>query len=189
LTTTNVAPTATITGLSQPHPLSILAGDALTFSGAFSDPGTLDGHMVTWNFGDGNSTTSSIGPGGSASFSADHAFTGPGTYVVKLIVTDDDGSTVTALMTVIVQTATDATGSLVAYVESLTQLNSGRQISLVSTLNAVIASLNRGDTTAAENQLGAFDDKVKAMFQAGLLTVAQESVLLSSGDAIQQAIG
>jgi hypothetical protein len=189
LTATNVTPTATITGLSQPNSLFILAGDALTFSGAFSDPGTLDGHTVTWNFGDGNSTTSSFGPGGSASFIANFAFAAPGTYLVTLTVMDDDGGVGTAQMTVIVQTPADAASSLLSDVQSLAQLNAGQQNSLVRTLNAVTASLTRGNTTAATNQLGAFENKVKALFGAGLLTQAQEDTLLGSADAIDQAIG
>jgi hypothetical protein len=189
LTATNVAPTASITGLSQPNSLFILADDVLTFSGTFSDPGTLDGHTVTWNFGDGNATTSSFGPGGSASFSANHAFAAPGAYLVTLTVTDDDGGVGTAQMTVIVQTPAGATASLIPNVQSLPGLNAGQQNSLVSTLNAVIDSLKRGNKTSAKNQLGAFKNKVKAFLQAGLLTLAQESLLLSSADAIEQGIG
>jgi hypothetical protein len=189
LTATNVAPTATITGLGRPHPLFILAGDGLTLSGNFSDPGVLDHHTVTWNFGDGSSTTTAFGAGGSALFSANHAFAAPGTYVVTLTVTDDDDGIGTAQMTVIVQTPAGATGSLISYVQSLPGLNAGQQNSLVSTLNAVIDSLKRGNTTAAKNQLGAFENKIKAFFQAGLLTQAQESFLLSSADAIEQGIG
>jgi hypothetical protein len=189
LTATNVPPTATITGLSQPNSLFILAGDTLTFSGTFSDPGTLDGHTVTWNFGDGSSTTSPFGPGGSASFSANHAFVAPRAYVVTLTVTDDDGGVGTAQMTVIVQTPAGAVDSLLSDVQSLAQLNAGQQNSLVSTLNAVIAALTRSNTTAARNQLGAFENKVQALFGAGLLTQAQEDTLLGSADAIEQAIG
>ena len=60
--------------------------------------------LPAWNFGDGKSTTSTFGPGGSALLVANHAFAAPGTYVVTLTVTDDDGGVGTAHLTVIVQT-------------------------------------------------------------------------------------
>jgi hypothetical protein len=74
-------------------------------------------------------------------------------------------------------------------VQSLAQLNAGQQNCLVRTLNAVTASLTGGNTTAAKNQLGAFENKVQALFGAGLLTQAEEDTLLGSADAIQQGIG
>ena len=189
MTATNVAPTATITGMTQPNKLFVLPGDVLSFSGAFTDPGTADGHTVKWDFADGNSSSSSYGPGGSATFNVNHAFASAGTYIVTLSVTDDDNGLGTSQITVVVQSPADATGALIGYVPTLTNLNHGQQNALISTLNAAIDALNRGDNKAAVNQLDAFENKVSAFGKAGILTQDQVNVLLSSADSIEIEIG
>ncbi len=57
-----------------------LGGGQVAFTGSFVDPGSLDTHTITWNWGDGTSDTGSL--------NATHTFTGPAT--VTLTVTDDD---------------------------------------------------------------------------------------------------
>lgn len=54
----------------------------VTFSGVFTDVGTLDTHTILWNFGDGLTATGTLTP--------THTFPGVGTYSVTLTVTDDD---------------------------------------------------------------------------------------------------
>ena len=77
----NVGPTAQLQ-----CPAGGKVGDTLAFSGtASSDP---DGVLVLYafDFGDGSAASG-------ASASAQHAYTDPGSYVVTLVVTDDDGAT------------------------------------------------------------------------------------------------
>jgi hypothetical protein len=78
---------------------------------------------------------------------------------------------------------------VIAYVQSLSNLNHGQQNALTSTLNAAIDALNRGDNKAALNQLDAFENKVNAFVKTGILTQDQADLLLSSEDAIEIAIG
>ena len=188
-TVTNVNPTAHISGMTQPNQLFILPGDMLKFSGDFTDPGTADGHTVTWDFGDHNSSSSSYGAGGSAAFSIKHAYANPGTYTVTLSVTDDDNGVGTRQMIVVVQSPAGAIGNLIAYVQTLSNLNQGQQNSLTSSLNGAIDSLNQGDKNAALNKLDAFESKVNTLLAEGILTQDQVTVLLSSEDAIDMAIG
>jgi len=80
---TNVAPTvAAISG-----PASGVRLFTQNFSSSFTDPGSADTWTVTWNFGDGNTQTSSGSPG---ALSASHVYAANGAYTVTLTVTDDD---------------------------------------------------------------------------------------------------
>ncbi len=82
------APTATVTG----SPLSGDAPLAAAFTGTGEDSdGTIESYA--WTFGD--SATS-------AQASPSHTYTIPGTYVATLTVTDNDGNTVQASLTVVV---------------------------------------------------------------------------------------
>src|SRR5439155_9301502 len=97
----NVAPAvAPITG---PSPSPGVRGQALTFSGSFTDPGTLDTHTVTWNFGDGTGDTAPAAATPGAPVAANHVFAAAGTYTVTLTVRDDDngGTTVSQDITIL----------------------------------------------------------------------------------------
>lgn len=99
---TNVAPAAgAITSQSK-----AVRGQVVTFSDTFTDPGILDTHTVTWNFGDGSpAVTSSLGAGVTGAVSASHAFTNTGSFTVKLTITDKDGGTVTVTKSVTIDVA------------------------------------------------------------------------------------
>ena len=59
-------------------------GDTAGFAGSFTDPGTLDTHTFTWNFGDGSVEVS-------VTLTPSHTYAEDGVYTVTLTVTDDDG--------------------------------------------------------------------------------------------------
>jgi hypothetical protein len=96
---TNQPPSASIT---NPLPgVSVEAGVPVTFSGSASDPegGPL---TVTWDFGDGKSA-SELAP-------APHVYPVPGTYIATLSVSDQEGATVIASVSITVTTPS-ATGA------------------------------------------------------------------------------
>ncbi len=107
----NVAP-AFLSGSPQLSSSSIDEGSVVTLSGEFTDPGTLDPHTVTIDWGDGSTATvllsllnqiASTPTPGLYSFSADHAYfynaaeaapnTTFDTYAIHVSVADDVSST------------------------------------------------------------------------------------------------
>jgi len=70
---------------------------------------------------------------------------------------------------------------LIAQIQALVTgniLNQGEGNSLIVKLEAAQASINRGDTTAACNQLEAFINEVEAMVRSGRLTALQGEELI-----------
>jgi hypothetical protein len=88
---TNVAPTAT----SVSGPALGVRGQPLTFTGSFTDPGSVDTHTMAW-------AVSRDGSPYAAGSGANFPFvpTDAGSYVVTFTVTDDDGGVGTASQTV-----------------------------------------------------------------------------------------
>ena len=91
----NVAPTAEA-GPDQ----TVNEGEAVTFSGSFTDPGTADTHTVVWDFGDSSATTGTLTPS--------HIYALDGVYTVTLTVVDDDGGVGTDTLTITVNALPEA---------------------------------------------------------------------------------
>ena len=89
-----VAPTFTIDGQS-------LIGDsqAVTVSGSFTDPGALDTHTVSVNWGDGTTTDAAVDQA-AGTYQASHTFAAGGHFTVVATVTDDDNDSDQADLTV-----------------------------------------------------------------------------------------
>ncbi len=89
----NVAPTiGTITAPSTP----VQVNTAVTASSSFTDPGVLDTHTASWDWGDGNITSATVTESnGSGSVSDSHTYTAAGVYTIMLTVTDKDTGTST----------------------------------------------------------------------------------------------
>ncbi len=90
VTVNNVAPT--IESMSGPPTVPIQLGTSILLTGEFSDPGCLDWHVATIDWGDGETSLSEI-----ISFEFDlvpetsHIYDNPGVYLITLMVTDKDG--------------------------------------------------------------------------------------------------
>ncbi len=91
MTVNNVAPAADA-GADQ----MFNEGDTASFSGSFSDPGSVDTHTIEWNFGDGSAPLS-------GTLTPSHTYPTAGVYTVTLAVTDKDGGVGSDTLTVTVQ--------------------------------------------------------------------------------------
>jgi hypothetical protein len=117
ITVNNVAPTASIVSVEQPEDF-ILPYHSLTFNGASTDAGWLDTHVATWDFGDGTVVSGTLTeendqPDATGTTPAEHAYSEPGEYTVRLTVTDDDGGVGDYEEEVIVISAEEATGIII----------------------------------------------------------------------------
>jgi hypothetical protein len=71
---------------------------------AFADPGRLDTHTATINWGDGTQTTatvaerSGVGLAGGA-----HSYQSKGSYAIKITIRDDDGASTQTVLVVSVR--------------------------------------------------------------------------------------
>jgi PKD repeat protein len=96
---TNVAPQIESIG----GPSVMMPGDSAAFDVEFGDPGTLDTHAVSWDFGDGTVTDFVPVEYGYSVTSPEHAYDRTGTYTVTVHVRDDDGGVSSATRTVTVE--------------------------------------------------------------------------------------
>ena len=111
-----------------------------------------------------------------------------GTYVFSLVVNDGAVNSTPTSVTITVVAPRPPVAqqiqSLIAQVQSL-GLNKGTENSLLAKLNAALASVNRGNTESAREQLGAFINEVSA--QSGKKIPAQQAAALTA--AAQRIIG
>jgi PKD repeat protein len=98
ITVLNAPPSITSFGLSTSAPA---AGQPVTATGAFTDPGAADTHNVTLDWGDGSLTTTMNLAAAVYSFtSGAHTYTAAGNYTVSATVTDSAGASAIATSTV-----------------------------------------------------------------------------------------
>jgi PKD repeat protein len=76
--------------------LEVTAGDPVSFTSNFSDPGWLDTHTAEWNFGEGTLESGSVSeeneyPNSTGTVSGNFSYFDAGKYTVTLNVADDDG--------------------------------------------------------------------------------------------------
>ena len=93
VTVTNVAPTVNLGGT-----VDLTFDSTLRQSGTFSDPGTTETYWATVNYGDGSGGMALALTG--KSFVLDHTYGTAGTYTVSVSVTDSEGDTGSASLTV-----------------------------------------------------------------------------------------
>jgi len=88
VTVSNVPPT--IESLTGPPMDPVQLGTPITVTGLFSDPGCLDTHVASIDWGDGVTTSIDV-PFGTYVVAGSHTYASAGVYQITLTVTDDDG--------------------------------------------------------------------------------------------------
>jgi len=124
VTVENVEPTTTLDPVIQPNPQFILPNQELTFEGSFTDPGWKDIHTAEWDFDDGTIVEGDLieendEPLSTGGITGENSYSTPGTYIVTLTVTDDDGDSGTNTIVVEVVDALEALNDLDDYIQNL----------------------------------------------------------------------
>ncbi|HET9132674.1 MAG TPA: PKD domain-containing protein, partial [Gemmatimonadales bacterium] len=154
-------------------PYTELENLAIAMSGAASTDADNDALTYAWSFGDG-ATASGV--------TVSHAYAAAGQYTVRLIVTDVRGLADTVTTTATILTPAQGLGAATASVQELVaagRVNRGEANALQVSIDAAIASLGRGNETAATNQLEALRSKLDAMVRSGRLTPTEAAGLFA----------
>lgn len=175
----NMAPVANAGGPYGP----VIVGESITLNGSGSD---RNGDAITFSWDlNGDGTADATGATPSVSFAT------AGSHTITLTASDGGGMTGTATATVTVQTAAQAAEELTNTIDALVaggQLSNGDATALNASLDAAAQSLANGNTTAADNQLNAFINKVNAQ-RGKKLTSAQADQLIAAANRIRAHAG
>ena len=156
LQVTNVAPLLTGLSLNQAE---IDESGVVTLVGAFSDPGTLDTHRLTIDWGDGNSEALALDLG-AREFLTTHQYlddnptgTSSDTYSINLTLTDDDSGSDSTSTNVAVKNVAPEIMSLVVnppFVEEHGIITLTGAFSDMGTLDTHSATIDWGDGSASQ---------------------------------------
>jgi len=124
VTVQNVTPTANIDNIEQPNPHFKLPGEVLTFTGNFTDPGYLDSHTSSWDFGDGPNepgalTEENEPPDATGQVIVTHSYQNSGIFNVTLTIKDDDEGGGTDQMEIEVLSGAQAIYVIDDYIQNL----------------------------------------------------------------------
>src|SRR5205807_809588 len=127
-----------------------------------------------WSFGDGATYTTT-------SPTTNHTYGAATSYIMSLIVTDNDNEAsmvhhviqVTNTPPATTQQAVQQLGATVNSLIGAGGLTPSTASMLTTKLNAAVQALDRGTTTAAKGQIGAFINQVNAFRDSRRLTAAQ----------------
>jgi hypothetical protein len=170
-----VAPLFAVTGLDYPTVLSPNGSNAcVTLDGSLSSDPDGDALTYAWLL-DGSPLPIATGVQATACLEL-------GLHDITLVVTDAAGAPGTLTKRIEVITAAEAVDLLIDAVNNAT-LDRKNKRPFLATLKAAQASFDRGDTTAALNQLHAFENKVRAQVGRTQPLVAAEWIRLSQAIA------
>ena len=158
VTVNNVPPSVESLSVSPTNPY--LPGTLFQFTALFSDPGILDTHTVKIEWGDGTSTQNTA-EAGITKVSGSHSYAKAGEYKIVVTVTDDDGGTANASMSVVVKSPTISTDAIRGIIIGL-KIPKGLKNNLLSILENIPHLLKHHKIHAAVHQLQAFIHFVEA---------------------------
>lgn len=156
---------------------TILAGETYTSAGSFTDA-DADEWSASVNYGDGSGAQPL--PLAGQTFALGHTYTHAGVFTVSVTVSDDDGGVGAATAQVTVLSAQQAVRALAGRVSG---------VALTAPLAAAADALDRGQNTAAVQQVEAFVNQVAAMVRAGRMPSAEATALVSEARRIIRSIG
>jgi len=142
-------------------------GDTVTPSAASSDGGIVAVSVV------GNSLTLDYQPNQS------------GTVTITVTGTDSQGAAVDTTLQVTVRSPADQVTNLVAIIEQYNddgKLNNGQTNALTKKLDNALKSIDKGNLTAAVNQIEAFQNQVAALVNSGALSEEEGDLLTDLAD-------
>ena len=169
-TTTTTAVIANIApNVSAISGATLLLGERYTAAGSFADADP-DTWTATVNYGDGTGTQGLALNG--KSFSLSHGYAAAGTHTVLVTVADDDGGAGTSSASVTVMTPQQGIHATLIAAVGASGMNSGTVTALSAPLQAASESLDRGNRTAATEQMQAFINQVEAQVRSRQMTAA-----------------
>jgi serine protease len=185
-TTTTTAVIANIApNVSAIAGATLLPGERYTAAGSFADADP-DTWTATVDYGDG------AGPRGLAlsgkSFSLSHVYTAAGSHTVLVTVADDDGGAGTSSASVTVLTPQQGVQATLLGPVAASGLGSGTVTALSAPLQAARDALDRGNLTAATQQLEAFTNQVEAQVRSGRMTAAMGADLSAAATRVIASI-
>ncbi|MBI5284542.1 MAG: hypothetical protein HY874_05555 [Chloroflexi bacterium] len=177
ITVLNVPPSVTIAQFAQgaPFVLALVPVSALV---SFTDPGVLDTHTATVNWGDG-SPVEALG-GVNSPFAPVHAFSSPGIYTVIVTVIDDDGGIDAESVTIEVVSPLDALGRVSSSLGALAT-DPGTNAAARVFIQCAIADLGGNNGGSSNN--GAFTLLAAKQYGAAVEKMEQAIYCLDSAAA------
>jgi PKD repeat protein len=124
---------------------NVKEGDTVSFSGSYSDAGTVDTHTIEWDFGDGTTISDALNP--------THIYADNGVYTVTLTVTDDNGGVGTDTLTVTVNNVDPAVGEIKSPIDPVlvnTQIATSCTFTDAGTLDTHTAVWDWGDYRSSD---------------------------------------
>jgi PKD repeat protein len=186
----NIVPAISFVGAT------ILQGETYATNGSFADadPDSWTGSV---DYGDASAATA-LALSAAKQFSLSRRYTNAGQHSVTVAVNDDDGGNGASIQTVTVWTPQEGIAGLLledidprsaaASVQQQTQDADGNMTSLTAKLEAAIASLDRGQSSTAVNQLGAFVNHVEALMKGGKVAAARGTAWIATTNRIVASI-
>ena len=160
---------------------TILVGETYSASGTFTDAAG-DSWTGTANFGDGSSGPLAIS---GSTFQLSHRYTSAGTFTVTATVQDQLGAAGSASASVLVLSSLRGVQNLGAMLGTLQGINVK---SLQVKLDAAAKQLASGNGTPAANQIGAFENELRALVISGRLSPTDAAPLLEYAGRVIDSI-